>query len=212
MTNSNEQGRVWGGVLIGGKSSRMGQPKHLIKQDGVTWLERAAAKLAPKVEQVVLSGAGELPDALASLPRVPDAPGLVGPLAGILALLRWQPTVSWLIMACDLPDVQPEALSWLLAQRRPDSLAVLPRLDEDGPLEPLLAWYDSRCLPLLEKLAASGPPRLNRLAGQTGICVVQPPVHLRRSWQNVNTPDELRRSNPNQYRRPEPSGSVRRPK
>ena len=193
MATSNELKKVWGSVLIGGKSSRMGQPKHLIQQDGVTWLERAVAKISPEVAQVVLSGAGELPASLASLPRVPDALGLAGPLAGILALLRWQPTVSWLVMACDLPDVQPEALSWLLAQRRPDRLAVLPQLDEDSPLEPLLAWYDSRCLPLLEKLAASGQPRLNRLAGQAGICVVQPPAHLCRSWRNVNTQDELDR-------------------
>lgn len=184
---------VWGCVLIGGRSSRMGQPKHLLKQGRATWLERAVAKLRPKVEQVVISGSGHIPDALADLPRVPDAPGLAGPLAGILAVMRWQPAVSWLVTACDLPDVQPESLAWLLQERRPGRRAVLPRLADDRPLEPLLAWYDFRCRPLLENLAASGSLRLNRLAEQVGVCALRPPAELHGSWRNVNTPDELLR-------------------
>jgi len=190
----------------------MGSPKHLLKQEGSTWLERTIALLAPKTQQLVLSGAGDIPTTLATLPRVPDAAGIAGPLAGIVAVLRWQPAVSWLIMACDLPDVQPEAIDWLLAQRKPGCVAVLPQLREDSPLEPLLAWYDFRCLPLLEELATSGPPRLNRLFGQAGVCVLQPPASLHRSWRNVNTPEELHRSSLSQYHKQEPNGSRLRQK
>lgn len=182
---------VWGCVLIGGKSSRMGRPKHLLPQEEKTWLERAVETLSPLVGQVVISGSGLIPDALADLPRVPDAPGLAGPLAGILAVMRWQPAVSWLVMACDLPDAQPESLRWLLEQRRPGIRAVLPDLNAGGRLEPLLAWYDFRCRPLLEEIAASGPLRLHRLAEQEGICRAMPPAQLHGSWRNVNTPEEL---------------------
>jgi len=79
---------IWGCVLIGGRSSRMGQPKHLLLQEGTTWLERAVSKLTAKVEQVVISGSGSIPASLTDLSRVPDAPGLAGPLAGILAVMR----------------------------------------------------------------------------------------------------------------------------
>ena len=191
MVEKWRQTPVWGCVLIGGTSSRMGQPKHLLQQDGATWLERAVEKLRPKVEQVVISGSGRIPAALADLPRVPDAPGLAGPLAGILAVMRWQPAVSWLVTACDLPDVQPESLAWLLKERRPGRRAVLPQLAPDRPLEPLLAWYDFRCRPLLENLAASGSLRLSRLTEQNGVCALQPPVELHSSWRNVNTLEEL---------------------
>ncbi|MGX9727408.1 MAG: molybdopterin-guanine dinucleotide biosynthesis protein B [Candidatus Electronema sp. VV] len=184
---------VWGCVLIGGKSSRMGRPKHLLPQGGRTWLEQAVEKLVPFVGQVVISGSGLIPDALADLPRVPDAPGLAGPLAGIVAVMRWQPAVSWLVMACDLPDAQPESLRWLLEQRGPGIRAVLPDLGAGGRLEPLLAWYDFRCRPLLENIAASGSLRLHRLAEQEGICRAQPPAQLRGFWRNVNTPEEFDR-------------------
>ncbi len=186
---------TWGCVLIGGRSRRMGRPKHLIREKNKTWLEHAVEALTPKVDQVVLSGSGKIPESLSALPRVPDAPGLAGPLAGILSVMRWQHAVSWLVMACDLPDVQPESLEWLLEQRRPGIRAVLPDLLGDGHLEPLLAWYDFRCRPQLEIIAASGSLRISRLANQAGIRHFQPPEHLHASWRNVNTPDQVTGSN-----------------
>ena len=186
-----QQTPVWGCLLIGGRSSRMGRAKHLIKADGTTWLEQAVAKMAPHVQQVVLSGKGDVPDSLADLPRIPDVPGLAGPLAGMLAVMRWQPAVSWLVMACDLPAVQPESLQWLLEQRSPGVRAILPDLNNSGHIEPLLAWYDFRCLPLLEEIAESGSLRISGLAGQQGICHFQPPRQLHPCWQNVNTPAQL---------------------
>jgi molybdopterin-guanine dinucleotide biosynthesis protein A len=189
-----EQAPVWGCILIGGKSSRMGRPKHLIREDKKTWAERAVDTLSPHVEQVVLSGSGEIPASLSSLPRIFDAPGLAGPLAGILSVMRWQQTVSWLVMACDQPDVQAESLEWLLAQRKPGIQAVLPDLLGNGHLEPLLAWYDFRCRSQLELIAAAGSLRISRLANQAGVCHFQPPEHLHSSWHNINTPDQIIRN------------------
>ncbi len=189
-----EQTPVWGCILIGGKSSRMGMPKHLIRENEKTWLEHAVETLSPHVDQMVLSGSGEIPPSLASLPRIPDDPGLAGPLAGILSVMRWQQTVSWLVMACDQPDVQAESLEWLLAQRKPGIRAVLPDLFGNGHLEPLLAWYDFRCRPQLETIAASGSLRISRLANQAGVCHFQPPEHLHSSWHNINTPDQIARN------------------
>ena len=190
-SSAQEQAPVWGCVLIGGRSRRMGRPKHLIRKKGRTWLEHAVEILTPKVDQVVISGAGEIPDALADLPRIADEPGLAGPLAGILSVMRWHHAVSWLVIACDQPDVQPESLDWLLAQRQPGVRAVLPDLLGDGHLEPLLAWYDFRCRPQLETIAASGSLKISQLANQVGIRHFQPPEHLRSSWRNVNTPDQI---------------------
>ncbi len=182
---------LYGCLLIGGRSSRMGRPKHLIEQDGVTWIESAVAKLESHVHQVVLSGRGEVPSSLACLPRVPDVPGLAGPLAGLLSVLRWQPDASWIVIGCDQPDIDPQAFSWLQSLRKPGVRAVLPDLRGDGRLEPLLAWYDFRCRTAVEELAARGCLRPGGLAGKPGIITPQPPASLRTSWRNVNTPAEL---------------------
>ena len=194
MTGNSDQtasSPVWGCVLIGGKSSRMGRPKHLIYQEDRTWIERTVALLRLCVEQVVIAGSGSLPPSLAGVPRVDDIFGLEGPLTGILAAFRRYPDVSWLVAACDLPDLEEGALQWLLASRAAGALAVLPDLAGDGRVEPLLAYYDRQCHSLLETMAASGQRRMQWLRQATGVITPQPPLALRPSWRNVNTPQEL---------------------
>jgi len=183
---------LYGCLLIGGKSRRMGRAKHLLELDGLSWVERAVAILEPHVDRVVISGKGSLPGSLSHLRRLSDAPGVAGPMAGILAALRWHPTASWLVLACDLPEVTSEAISWLLAQRRPGARAVIPKLSASGPLEPLLACYEARCRDHLEELAVGKCFRLGALAGRQGVATPQPPPSLHAAWRNVNTPAELR--------------------
>ncbi|MDY0391536.1 MAG: molybdenum cofactor guanylyltransferase [Desulfobulbus oligotrophicus] len=182
---------VWGCVLIGGKSRRMGRAKHLLEQDGITWIERTVCLLETMVEQVVIAGAGELPRSLSSIPRVDDVPGIGGPLAGILAVFRRYPQVSWLITACDQPEISPAALCWLLEQRQPGVMAILPSLAADGRLEPLFAYYDQQCHHLLETMAAKRAFRLSGLRTEAGVITPQPPLRLQYCWRNVNTPQEL---------------------
>ncbi len=122
---------------------------------------------------------------------MPDVSGLYGPLAGVLALLRWKP-VSWLVVACDLPDLQPEALDWLLEMRQPDTCAILPDLEANGQLEPLLAYYGTGSRKYLEEIAAGNGLRLSALAGRKGVLTPQPPVRLHGSWHNVNHPHEVK--------------------
>ncbi|GAB4344890.1 MAG: hypothetical protein Kow0089_21700 [Desulfobulbaceae bacterium] len=182
---------VWGCVLIGGRSSRMGRPKHLLSRGGVTWLEVIVSLLREKTQQVVISGAGEIPGTLAALPVVPDEPGLQGPLAGILSVCRAWPEVSWLVAACDMPDISPEALDWLLSRRAPGVKAVLPDLEGRGQVEPLLAYYDRSCRELLEKMAERGILRPGALHGQPGVIAPLVPPALRNAWRNCNTPADL---------------------
>lgn len=181
---------VYGCLLIGGKSRRMGQPKHLLMENGQTWLEKNAAVLEEKTTQLVLVGRGDIPPSLAHLPRIPDTPGLAGPLSGMVAVMRWQPQASWLVAACDLPDISGEALNWLLKQRKSGVWGVLPTLEKSTRVEPLLAWYDFRMLPVLEKLVAGGCLRPALAAEHERVKTPAPPLQLQPSWRNINTAEE----------------------
>ena len=182
---------VFGGILIGGASSRMGRPKHLIPHAGKTWLERTAGVLRSVCAQVAILGAGEVPPELADCLRLSDAPGLRGPLAGILAAMRWAPTRSWVMAACDLPALTAEALQWLQSTRRPGVWATLPRLRPDFPPEPLLAFYDFRSRLVLERQAAAGNFKVADLVAHPKTLSPLIPQDLARAWQNVNSPDEF---------------------
>ncbi len=185
---------LWGCVLIGGKSSRMGTPKHLIKDgQGVTWLERTVKKLSHHTEQIVLAGKGKVPESLGHLCRIPDIPGAAGPLSGILATLRWQPEVSWLLIACDMPNVSQDALLWLTEQRRVGIWATIPTQVKDSKREPLLAYYDFRSGSLFEKMYQCGSLRVSSLAEEMKVATPYIPKKIEGAWRNVNTPDEFKK-------------------
>ena len=172
----------------------MGRPKALLMA------ERAAAALAAAVERVILLGDGPVPAVLAHLERVPDAPlgeaGAAGPLAGLLAALRRAPRAAWVLCPCDLPRVRPEAVRWLLAQRRPGRLAVLPRTVPGAPPEPLFALYEPEVAPAVEALAAAGGRAPRLLAATAGVAVVDVPPELAACWRDADTPDELAAARP----------------
>jgi molybdopterin-guanine dinucleotide biosynthesis protein MobB len=179
-----------GCLLLGGRSRRMGRPKQLLEIDGRTMLERIHEVVAPQVSEVVLLGGGEVPSSWPATRRLADAPGVGGPLGGIIAALRWAPRAAWLVVACDLPEISPQALDWLLNKRRPGRWLILPEVDEGRP-EPLLAVYEPQALPLLESLVDSGSRAARDLADHPRVHRARVPEALRGAWRNVNTPDDL---------------------
>jgi molybdopterin-guanine dinucleotide biosynthesis protein A len=186
---------VFGGVLIGGSSARMGQAKSLLCYKGKTFVELVVAVLRERVERVVLLGEGQVPAASSDIARLPDAPGLAGPLAGILAALRWQREACWMVVACDLPLLRVAALDWLLAQRRPGRWAILPRVGPER-VEPLLAIYEPESLALLEQIVERGHRSPRHLEGLPAVHSPTPPTALHDCWTNVNTPEDFQRLAP----------------
>ena len=175
---------IWCGVLIGGKSSRMGEPKHLLKMGDQTWIEKIVATVDGLVNGVALLGRGELPGTLSeTIPVIPDAPDRQGPIAALTAAMRWNPDVSWLILSCDLPYITKEAVNWLLAQRTVGQTAVIPVLDKP---EPLFAWYHPRSKEYLEQAHA---PR--DILKAPRVAKVVPSATIRTAWHNINTPQQL---------------------
>lgn len=179
-----------GCVLIGGKSTRMGSPKHLIETGGETWLARTIRFFQQTTSEVVISGAGDIPDELSDYARLPDAPDARGPMSGLLSMMRWAPRASWLVAACDMPDLTPEALCWLASTRTPGKWATMPRVGEKG-VEPLLAYYNFRFRNLLEAQAEKQNYRLNDLAENPEVATPPPPAELAAAWRNANSPQDL---------------------
>jgi len=176
------------GILIGGGSRRMGQSKHLLTFRGRTWLTHIVAAARQVGDAVVLLGPGRVPRSCASLLRLPDVPGLAGPLAGMCAALRWRPDVHWMFLACDSPLVTPEALRWLKDQARPGIWAVQARSSASELPDPFPGWYDFRTASILE--SARGPSWLGQHP-RTATPVL--PSQLQTAWLNCNTPAEAAR-------------------
>jgi molybdopterin-guanine dinucleotide biosynthesis protein MobB len=179
---------VYAGLLIGGKSSRMGRPKHLIRENGHAWLELTVGAVAPFVDDVIILGSARVPESLEGLTVLPDISDVEGPLAGMLSAMRWQPWASWLFVACDLPFISTQAVKWLLATRLPGVWATLPRLPAGGGVEPLFAHYDYRSRLLLEGLR-----RPADITVSPKVITPTPPEDIAVAWSNINTPQDIGR-------------------
>ncbi len=83
---------VAGVVLAGGRARRMGGgDKTLLEVAGRPLLAHVQARLAPQVAEIAINANGD-PERFAGfgLPIIADTvPGFVGPLAGVLAGMRW---------------------------------------------------------------------------------------------------------------------------
>jgi molybdenum cofactor guanylyltransferase len=145
-------------LLVGGKSSRMGRDKAVLEINGVPLIQRATNLLAPLVTKITLvtsanpssNSADTNPYSNFGLPLLPDRWPNVGPLGGIVTALA-APQSPWcLILACDMPFLTKEWLTFLLNQISEASAqtdVVVPETTRG--LEPLCAIYRSTCAPTL---------------------------------------------------------------
>lgn len=183
---------LYGLLLAGGRSTRMGRDKAALEYAGRTQLERAHALLAPLVARAFVSvRADQAADPLrAQYAQIVDLPdGLEGPAAGLRAAQTAHPGAAWLVLACDLPFLDAATLQHLIARRDPARVATAFHSRHDGLPEPLCAIYEPAAAPALASFLATGRncPRKFLIQSDTLLLDLPRPDAL----ENVNTPDEL---------------------
>jgi molybdopterin-guanine dinucleotide biosynthesis protein A len=181
---------VYGLVLAGGESRRMGRDKATLRYGGRSQLERAMDLLEGRLERRYVSvRADQVHDAArAAYPQVIDRALGQGPVAGILAAQALHPQAAWLVLACDLPLLDGGSLDALLAQRAPQRLATAFRSDHDGLPEPLCAIWEPASHAPLSAYVASGRHCPRKFLLQADVELLAQPNP--RALDNVNTPAE----------------------
>lgn len=178
------------GLLMGGKSVRMGTSKAMLRIGSESLIERSFSVLSGISSGTVLLGSGKIPQTLASAYRLPDAPGIEGPLAGMVSAFRWDPFSTWIISAVDMPLMDDRAWRWLLEQRRPGVWAVLPRINAQSAAETTGACYEPMIFDYVEGLARRGVFRLQAVARHPRVITPCIPPAIADAWKNVNTAAE----------------------
>jgi molybdopterin-guanine dinucleotide biosynthesis protein A len=177
--------RTAGFVLVGGRSSRMGQDKALLPWRNETVVQNIAAKVKDAAGSVAVIGRAELEgfaadDCLADL-----RPGL-GPLAGIETALTSSRGELNLIVACDLPQVETEWLNNLIQHAKTRQRKCVIAKDAEGRVHPVCGVYRKDCLPAIQNALDAGRLKLMEIVEELGAEHVTVPAPL---W-NVNTPED----------------------
>lgn len=184
-------------VLAGGQSSRMGCDKALIPIQGVPLLQRTCevalactpivCVVTPWVERYQTVIPSRCRIVQEQLPSGETAPP--GPLVGFAQGLAEVETNWVLLLACDLPRLQPQTLrNWSLQlHQATQETAWLPRSEKGW--EPLCGFYRVNCLSRLRAWIALGHRSFQSWLAQE--CVGELQVADRSLLFNCNTPDDL---------------------
>lgn len=171
-------------VLAGGRSSRMGQDKAVLRVGGRRLIDRAIATLAEIcTEVIVAAGARTISDV--GVRQVADS-GADGPLAGIVAGLAVAKTDLVAVVAVDMPAMD-SALLVDLARRWAGDVAVVPRVG--GVAEPLHAVYAASWCDRLQAVLHAGERSPARVLADLGALVVD--VEETGFARNLNRPSDL---------------------
>lgn len=139
--------KIYGLVLSGGKSTRMGTDKGAIAYHGIPQREYLYGLLQKVCDKTFLSIRPEQETELPSeMNLILDENEYKGPYNGLLSAYRQHPNVAWLVLACDLPLMDLAAIEQLLALRNPDKIATAFATRENPLPEPLCAIWESEGL------------------------------------------------------------------
>ena len=145
---------LYGLVLAGGQSRRMGRDKALLVRDGQSQLRHIASLADSVTDKFYVSARADQKDdpERSQFETIVDRYDDMGPIAGVLSAMDEYPDVAWLVVACDLPNLDDATISNLLdghTVKRPFTAFTS---SHDGLPEPLCAIYGvgARKLDLLE--------------------------------------------------------------
>ena len=130
---------ITGVVLAGGQSTRFGRNKALVPWQGQFLIQHVINALTAIFDECFLVTNTPATSAFLDLPMIADRHKNQGPLAGIDAALHGCRTPWIFVVACDMPTLSPELITFLCTLTESGTDAVIP-WPATGP-EPLCALY-----------------------------------------------------------------------
>ena len=176
-------------ILAGGKSSRMGSDKGLVRFHGRKMIEHVISNIPlPKNQIAIINGnpAYQIFDCTI----YNDIYKNCGPLGGIYAAL-YHSTTDWnFIIGCDMPFVSKDFISFLM-KKISDQTAIVPV--HDAHVEPLCALYHRSNLSGIQNLLQHGELKMQNAIKimNAELCDVSLLFSAEEIFRNINSPEDI---------------------
>lgn len=146
-------------ILAGGKSSRMGSDKSLLKLGGKALIEHVVDAIRPYASTViVVTNNKEKYRFLNNVSFVSDIIKNQGPFIGLISGIKSIDTKWCFVTSCDMPLIDGKIIEYLW--RRKERNIVSP-FSNDG-YEPLISLYSKDVLPFAEKMMTEDMRSINK--------------------------------------------------
>jgi len=186
---------VTGILLAGGKSSRMGKDKALIRYGDETFLSNSIKKLNNLFDEVLVVVDNVEKYYFENARFIKDIYPGKGPMGGIHAALKAAENDWIFVIPCDMPLWEPVLVDEILTHRFNYDI-VVPLIKNH--LEPLFALYKKTCIPVMEECLNKGLIKVTELyplvnTNYLNLYKICEREELSKSFFNVNTPEDLNR-------------------
>lgn len=179
-------------VLAGGQGSRIGGEKPLRLLGGILLIERALSQARRFSEAVAIAvrDTGQLGTVQAR--TIMDDPAIEGPLAGLVAGLKFAQDVTadaLLTLPADMPFIPNDLAERLQCDISGNRSAIA---SSGGHLHPVCGLWLSSCLDLVSPYVSSGRRSLKGFAEMVGYATVEWGAEPKDPFFNVNTVEDLK--------------------
>lgn len=187
LTNESPKPKLKGLILAGGKSTRMGEDKGLLNYHGKPQREYLFELLTTLGVATFLSCRTEQEDSIMQ-PTISDKFTGLGPFGAILSAFQDDPNAAWLVVACDLPFANEEAVNQLIKARDTSKTGTAFFNSETNFPDPLFTIYEPKTYATMLQYLALGYSCPRKVLINSETKIIQP---LDASiLQNINTPEE----------------------
>ncbi len=136
-------------ILSGGKSSRMGRNKSLLKINNQTIIEYIIALLKTQFSDIYLVTNSKEEYEFLNIPMYEDIYKNMGPLGGIHSALTHSGTEKNFIISCDIPLITNQMISYLIDFKTDKKITVA---KAEGYIQQLCGVYNKSCADEAEKI------------------------------------------------------------
>lgn len=140
------------GFIYTTENDRRGASGQQLSTEESERFKKTREMLRDYTQDIVVLGNNGMSAYCSDCMRLPRAPGVTGPLAGLVTVMRWQPLVSWLAVD-SIADCNDEVWQWFLAQRRPGVWGILPPSADSIGFGLYPSYFDFRSATLLDNLS-----------------------------------------------------------
>lgn len=186
MMAKQKKVNICGGIIAGGKSSRMGTDKGLQTFKGKSLILYPIETLKPFCSEFLISSNNIVYHQF-KFPLVKDVVSDCGPIGGLLSLLKKTSKEYLFLLACDMPYVTSETIKSLL-EGIDSAECIVPKIGDK--IEPLCAIYSKSLISKIEKQITTGDYSMHTLIMNSA----RKFVHFEEEsneFKSINAPEDI---------------------
>jgi len=181
---------IYGYILAGGKSSRMGTDKGLLLFEGKAMIQYVIEQMQAVFSKLVLVSNNPEYEKF-GLEVIPDLIKDSGPAGGIYTALKHSKAKLNFMVSCDMPFITKEAIAFIIENTNESQIVLL---ENQGKIEPLFGIYSKDCENIWLELIQQNTIKLQKMVSHFNlktIPVENNEIFKKSFFNNINTKEDF---------------------